>query len=62
MLEGHLFETSGLQFDTWLFGPEKFRNFRETGPRQLTWAKRDPRMDKQASCCEMDYRGHFYAD
>ena len=32
MLKDQLFKTSGLQFDNWLSGPEKFRDFRETGP------------------------------
>ena len=34
MLKDQLFKTSGLKFDNWLFGPEKFselsKNFRET--------------------------------
>ena len=33
MFKDQLFKTSGLRFDNWLFGPEKFRDFRETDPK-----------------------------
>ena len=36
ILKDHLFKTSGLQFDNWLFGPKSSQDFRETGPRPVS--------------------------
>ena len=35
MLKGQLLKTSGLQFDKWLFGPEKFSGLSKPDPRSF---------------------------
>ena len=41
MLKDHLFKTSGLQFDNWLFGPKSSQEFRETGPGLSQYQTKD---------------------
>ena len=36
MIKDHLFKPSGLMFDNWLFGPEKFSGLSRNRPLVLT--------------------------